>query len=276
MMRKNGVPERIFNEVKSMANFKFIYCKTKDPVKKSCELAELASSYPIEDLNRIGTLHEYYENDKYIEMIKKLTASNLLLFLIDSDHEELPLAEEIFKTPYSLEPLLDYLAQKIDFPNLSEELKKQISYPKVNKFIPENFDIVNKVSESNKLVELIFKDEKTGDCFHKIDNTFSMPYMHVNFYFFLEINGIKNPINYIYQKIWIGTFGEFFNPYLYQAEMGELKLQTYCDFRGLELNFNSDKIPFFIQKVVKKMIQFNSDQDIALLKKLYNKRLNKT
>lgn len=78
-------------------------------------------------------------------MIAHLTATNANIFLLSSHFKDLPLVEETYQTPYSIEGIPERLKKSLDSPILNPGEENQMSFPVPNRFVPENFDLINRL-----------------------------------------------------------------------------------------------------------------------------------
>lgn len=243
---------------------------------KSQDFADLTQFYPISDLNLIGNLYEHYDKEEMKGLARHMTSANAIIFLLSSDFKNLPLIEESYQTSYNIEDIPEDLKKCLDCLSLTSEERSKISFPEANQFIPENFDLVNRLEEPQKL-PICIETEQGDFLYYKLDGQFNLPYMHVNLFLNYKQEGGLLVRHYLNNKIWVNVFKEYFNSYFYQVEMGKIHSYFQGSLRGIEIEIDgfSDKIPFFIQTIAEKINSFKQTKSCARVEEIFQKQIKK-
>lgn len=113
ILRKEGLSENLFEEIKAIQNLKFEFRSKMDGMMKAMEVADALSSYPPEYVNKIPFLMEEYLPERFLELLDFLTPANLIVNLKNHELENMPLKEHYYGTEYSNEGLNFDLVDKI-------------------------------------------------------------------------------------------------------------------------------------------------------------------
>ena len=312
LLKIDFIPKWIFDEIKLIKEFNFIYSDKENGEDRAIEICENAAMYSIEYFNHVEYMMDEYNPKDYKEILNKLNSENLLLFYSAQDLKDLPLKEPIYGTKYSIEDLNKNLKFSFDFPSkdyleklhfqdlkdlplkepiygtkfnigdLSKNLKISFDFPSKlhlppkNYFVPKNFNLVQNENISKYPFDIL-NNKKEGLLYFKGDNKFNLPKINIKYKFYLEYLEKKNIINNINISFWIDILLIFLKKFIYLAEQAKIDFEVEKESRGFEIRINgfSDKIKIFINELSKKIKYFMEKISFELLEKYFNKAKKK-
>lgn len=163
LQAEGGIPETIFDEVRMMNEIKFRFQEKKNPVSKCMDLANRTPIVPIEDYLIAPYLMEEYKRERYAEIVQALKIENSLVMMVNNKFEEdLDQTEPIYKSKYKVSSIPQEFVSAWNS-TLGDSVYK-MHLPKVNKFIPKNFDLHPIQKLDRESVQKGFQNGKKHAC----------------------------------------------------------------------------------------------------------------
>lgn len=260
MLRKEKIPEWLFQECKLMKNIKFDFQEKSDVLSKTLHVAQSISDFPVEYANILNYLLEEYTPDFYQSLLEQMKIEKSFVLLLNHDLADLPEREPIYKTEYSAEPIPAYLIKRFYHSEYSTDIAQKIQYPPRNNFIPKNFDLKLLPENPDKYpVNVWNSDPAEGELFFKQDDSFAVPKVILNFMFYFKEQNLGNdPSVQLSFHLWVDILKDFLREYLYLAEMANIKLALSPAVKGLHIKISgyNDSIEFFVSDLAKKINEF--------------------
>lgn len=75
------------------------------------------------------------------------------------------------------------MCKRLDNPNCEDKITERMQLPSKNEFIPENFDLINKIEIPNEYpIDIIPPEfQEMGKIYFKLDSYFNLPYLNVTY-----------------------------------------------------------------------------------------------
>ena len=279
-LKKEGIPKRIFEEIKKTKKFNFDFQIKSHGLIKSKKIARNVSKYPINLCNQIFYLMENYTPELYKELLSEIKSDNLQIILNSHDFKDLKEIEDIYKTPYEYIELDDEIKKFIDDPDLENKFYNDLFLPPVNYLIPENFEILEKKQKNDLPVNLFEKlENENNKLFFKLDDNFKLPYFKITYYIFTEEeNKGYSPKIFLFREMWKKILMMNLKKFNYLANTAKMYFSIHNLFKGIRFNFQgfSDKIDLFILTIAEKIDNFMTNVTKNYLKVQFKKiRLKK-
>ena len=258
MLRKNGIPQWVFEELQTIYNFQFNYGSKGNSLSTAIVLAENMGTFPIENAKNVNYLLEEYTPDLYSQILDKLVPSNMIILLCDNSFKNLPEHEPIYGTEYSLENIPENINMLLTVPKLNKPDIKSLHLPPKNYFIPTDFTLKNKIETPTKLPIKIYSG-KDGDLFYKLDDKFNLPKLSVEYLLYTHIPGMqKDPIIYLCFDIWKKMLYNYLREYIYLAEMAKFNVNIISVYKGLKIEVKgfNDRMEIFLEELANRITNF--------------------
>eukprot|EP01091_Cochliopodium_minus_P010546 TRINITY_DN2818_c1_g1_i2.p1 TRINITY_DN2818_c1_g1~~TRINITY_DN2818_c1_g1_i2.p1 ORF type:complete len:950 (+),score=301.19 TRINITY_DN2818_c1_g1_i2:340-3189(+) len=185
MLKHEGVPQRIFDEIQTINNCKFRYKEKENSANYVQDISIRMQVCPIEDV-LVNPYNYKVFDPKLIHHIltNYLTHESVIIYVTSKDNVgQTDLVEEWYDIHYKREKIPRDLLNLIENPPVKWDLlDPPLHLPSENPFLPKNFEI-KKVSSKVEIPKLI-REEKFCKVWHKQDFTFNQPKANISINFF--------------------------------------------------------------------------------------------
>ena len=271
-LRKEGIPKRIFEEIKKTKKLNFDFQIKSRGLHKCKNIARNVGNYPISLCNKVFFLMENYTPELYMKLLDKIKSDNLQIILNSHDFEDLKNVESIYKTPYEYIKLNIKIKKYIDEPDIKNKFYKDVYLPPVNYLIPEKFKILEGKKKMDYPVDLL---KNFGNkLFYKLDQNFKLPHVSISYYIFTEKESFEtSPKIFLFREMWKKILMMNLKKFNYLANTAKMYFSVYNIYKGLKFNFQgfSDKIDLFILTIGKKIENFMNNVTKKYLKVQFKK-----
>lgn len=187
-----------------------------------------------------------------------LTPKNVRMTLTSRDLPELNSTEKWYGTEYLYEDLPETLVDRISAVLTNQNLH----LPKLNKFIPENFDVKGEKAKKPLLHPFLISDSAQFETWFKQDDQFRIPKGYIN----LTVHA--PPLNKDISSAVMATFlsemmDDEFNDIKYYASLVGLSfsLHQFKDSYSLKVGGYNHKLPEYLLQVLAQFTSFSPKRD---------------
>ncbi|KAF4047399.1 Peptidase M16 inactive domain [Phytophthora infestans] len=252
MLRVNGCPEWVFDELAALADISFRFQEEDSAVEKCEELGEIMQSMfrvAPDDILRYDLLKGVFKKELTEEVLSHLTAESVCVSIVSQRFEESAefqtqvIEEEWFGVRYSRENIADAVIQRWKRAGTNPKLH----LPRPNQFIPRDFSLVDSIDAE----DLVCGATKFGKLWYKPDRVFATPRAHVALLLHLP-TVVANVDNWVLTQLYVKLVRDALNEYAYHANVAELMYSLQVKDSGLELIFGgfNDKLHILVEVVV--------------------------
>lgn len=274
ILKKNGIPPYIYDEVKKVQTMKYQYQQKEDPFFTAIHDISLIVHEDISTFPEQSNIIQKYDPQDIKEFIAQLTPKNTEFYLMA------PSALTGVK-PDSVEKWLsvEYAVREIS----PEKMKKwssisegppSIDLPSFNPFIPKTLSLVNEIKEDIKKLPLvpsttnIIKNEG-ANIYYAMDKRFKIP----KIYWYYEIKTPEIAAGEADKLVMAFLFtkgvDESLNKFSYPAKMAGLDYKVDVTDEGLSIEVSgySENAPLLFEEIVKTIKQYKPNRlDFQLYK----------
>lgn len=147
-----------------------------------------------------------------------------------------------------------------------KQLKKDISLPKANPFIPGNFRIIEQkqAAAKNDIPKLIYQRDRASGWFLN-DNIYSIPKGFVSSRFLLPI-AAQSPEHSVMLSVYVKMIKDVLNKLSYSASLAGLSYSLNTSTKGIDLDFYgyNASLPELSNRVLKVIQAFNQNKKYRL------------
>lgn len=254
--------EWIWKEVSNISKVNFKFQQKSDSASTVSKLSSslhkvLQGSVPPEYLLSKSINREF--NPTEIKQIGKfLNPDNFRIALISQTNDGLDKKEKWYGTEYSYELIPSTLLDQIKKVKLNPEL----AYPIPNDFIPENFEVYGKKSETPLLHPYLLEDTNRVQIWYKQDDRFEVPKGSIDLIFHLpDTNaGLESST---YSNLYVEMIEDDLNQITYYASLVGLRVHIASARDGFHVKISgyNDKLPKLLEQVLLKFKTFKPRQD---------------
>ena len=258
MLKREGIPKWVFEELKLISEFQFNYKSKIDSLSSSLSLTESMSVFPVEYASKVNDLIEEYRPEIYRDILKSLVSGNMILLVSSGSFTDLSENEPIYGTNYSFDYMPENLIKAYTNPKLRVEDAMQLHLPPKNYFIPQKFELKNKAETSAKLPVKIYSDID-GDLFYKFDDTFNLPKVNVEYLLYTHIPSMqKDPQLHLCFDIWNKILYNHLREYIYLAQTARFDFYIIPVYKGLKIEVKgyNDRMEMFLEERAKRTSSF--------------------
>ncbi|KAG7379938.1 Nrd1 complex RNA-binding subunit [Phytophthora pseudosyringae] len=252
MLRVNGCPEWVFDELAALADISFRFQEEDSAVERCEELGEIMQlmfKVAPEDILRYDLFQGSFQKELAEEVLSHLAAESVCVSIVSQTFEESPefqaqaLEEEWFGVKYSRENITDATIQRWK----SAGANPRLHLPRPNQFIPRDFSLV----DSTGAKDLVCEKTAFGKLWYKPDRVFATPRAHVALLLHLP-SVVASVDNWAHTQLYVKLVRDALNEYAYHANVAELMYSLHVKESGLELIFGgfNDKLHLLVEVVV--------------------------
>ncbi|KAG3033567.1 hypothetical protein JG687_00005861 [Phytophthora cactorum] len=252
MLRVNGCPEWVFDELAALADISFRFQEEDSAVERCEELGEIMQSMfrvAPEDILCYDLFKGGFKKELAEEVLSHLTPESVCVSIVSQTFEESAefqaqvLEEEWFGVKYTRENISEATIQRWK----SAGTNPKLHLPRPNQFIPQDFSLV----DSTDVEDLVCETTKFGKLWYKPDRMFATPRAHVALLLHLP-SVVANVDNWSHTQLYVKLVWDALNEYAYHANVAELMYSLQVKESGLELIFGgfNDKLHRLVEVVV--------------------------
>ncbi|RLN64163.1 hypothetical protein BBJ29_000370 [Phytophthora kernoviae] len=253
MLRVNGCPAWIFDELAALADISFRFQEEDSAVEKCEELAEIMQSIfrvAPEDILRYDLFRGAFKKELVEKLLGYLTAETVCVSIVSQTFEESSefatqaIEEEWFGVKYLRENITVATVQHWK----SAGSNAKLFLPRPNQFIPRDFSLVDTAG----IADIICEKTEYGKLWYKPDRAFGTPRAHVALMLHLP-SVVASADNWALTQLYVKLVRDALNEYAYHANVAELMYSLQVKESGLELIFGgfNDKLHLLVEVVVK-------------------------
>lgn len=273
--KKEGLPEKTFQELKQISTTKYQYTAredvfdtvTKDAGKLHYEKTE---TYPEQT-----ALIQRFDPSALEELLNTLTPKNALFFLASSPQKTgvLPDKEE------------KWLGVKYAVRDLPENSLKhwetilappEFYLPKTNRLIPTDLSIQNKIVSSQDEDEILMPktslifDNKQGRVYFAPDNFFGVPKIFWQFEIKTPQIRAGDARKTVLAELFVKSLEEIINTHAYEAQVAGLSFEVKVSDNGIYLIIDgyNDKAQLLFDEILKDLVSVNIDESTFAIHKM--------
>ncbi|TDH72234.1 uncharacterized protein CCR75_005604 [Bremia lactucae] len=252
ILRVNGCPEWVFDELAALADISYRFQEESSAVERCEELGAIMQSMfkvPAEDILRYDLFQGSFKKELVEKLLSSLTAETVCLsivsqtFVQSTEFVSKAVTEEWFGVRYSRENILDTTMQYWK----SAGLNSKLHLPRPNQFIPRDFSIV----DAKSVKDLVCETTAFGKLWYKPDRVFATPRAHVAL--MLHLPSVVVSVEcWSHTRLYVKIVRDALNEYAYHANVAELMYSLQVKDTGLELIFGgfNDKLHLLVDVVV--------------------------
>lgn len=261
LVRKNGIPERIFKEEVALADLNFRFKEREEPVTFSTDTSLQMHHYEPRHYLTGQALVKTYEPEKIRQVLDLLTAEDCII-IIGSKVPSVPLdkKEQWYGTEYAVEC--------IDSERMglwtSGNAHSTLDLPLPNPFIPTDFTLLAEHDPSGKhdwKGPNLIQSNELFDLYHKLDRTYRLPHTQVTIMFWSAYAYIS-PYHSVLTSILKFLLEDSLKEFLYPAEKAGFAYNLVKTQSGFELNAQgySHRIGVLLAAIFDKIGSFTSTE----------------
>ncbi|CAF0885381.1 unnamed protein product [Adineta steineri] len=254
MLRKEGPKEWIFDECKNINAVHFQFREKERPERFVSKLAGRMRDYPLtECLSGDYELREFRPDLIVEELNEYLIPSKMRIFLVSKEFTSIATeTEKWFGTQYKQEYLPEELIKKCE----TCELIPELHLPKLNEFIPTDFQLFSKEKQSTRpQLPIKIKENEFCRLFYGEDTFYGLP----KAYLYFELRnplGSADPLYSNMNALYIELVEDSLTEIVYPVQLGGLQYKLYALDYGIQLTvygFNH-KIKQLLETIIDRMV----------------------
>ena len=277
MLRKEGIPKRVYEEESGLAEIAFRFREREDPISLVMRMSSKMPTLPPAEYLSGQYLLTKFDEDKLNEVLNVLTPEKCNIMIAGKFMKcEMNKKERWYGTPYRVEPISSERLKQWE----EGDIHSALHLPPVNQFIPHDFDLIGEaLPEGEKDTEgpLLIEKNEHFELRHKLDRTFRRPRAKI-------ILKLMSPL--VYASPWHSMMTSLFcalledslTEFSYPAERAGFGYELDKTESGLFLIVSgySHRIDVLLNAVVHKMVSFEADETRFEMQKdiLYRKCVN--
>lgn len=270
MLREHGVEEYTFKESQTMAQINFDWKDPDEGMGFVAGRSALMQDYKLQDVETLPYLYRKFDPKVYQAILNTLTPENAMVVLktnsVATDQKD-----KFYGAEYSLAEVAGASFQKLKSPMRVAEL----TYPKVNEFIPNNLKLAE---EKPHLV----RDDDLAKVWFQFDDRFKQPkvYMSLRIETPLIYNSVKNSqLSALYNA----AIKEGLNEIVYPIQLAGLSYSLGASKKGVNLTIGgySERVGDLLRLVTRNLKTIKIDQQKfdnlkeAMVRGLKNRKFGK-
>lgn len=258
LMNLSTVQKYIFDEQKTMAEIDFKYQQKGNARSLTSSLARrLHGPYSRERILDHSIVKKYDPEliQQHVRLLNpKNFRVNLVAKQLEVDSFE---TEHYYGTQYQVKHFDKEFLSELE--NIS--LNPELSLPKVNEFIPDNFNVDKKLEENSQKYPYLIRDSDQLRVWYKKDDTFWIPKADFRIYFHSPIS-YASPENSISTSLFFAIFEDSLSAFAYDAEVAGLGYSVDSSRHGFTIRvqgYNS-KIGLLLDHILERLAVFEIEE----------------
>ena len=263
----------LWDELRKMATINFQFRQKMDSSSTVLRLSSQLYKYvpegyiPPQHLLDSGIL-AHFDKNQIQKYGKYLIKNNFRILLASPSLEDVDQKEKWYGTSYSYQDIPNSLLQSLG----SIKLNDNFHLPHPNEFIPSQFSILGKKSESPLTHPYLIKDNEKVQVWFKQDDRFEVPKGSIEVFLHLP-NTIRDCKTSLYSTLYNELLNDDLNELVYYAALGSLSfsIDRMRDGFLLKVSGYSDKAQLCLEKILTRMknVTFKKDRFDIVKYKLY-------
>eukprot|EP01018_Ginkgo_biloba_P032600 Gb_24525 [translate_table: standard] len=272
ILRKNGITEWIFDEVRSICNTKFNFRDKIPPFNYVTNIASNSQLYPPQDWLVASSLPSKFNPTTIQMVLDQLTPNNSRIFWASKQFEGLTTeTEPWYGTAFSVEKIGDDLIKQW----ATSKPDERLLLPSANVFIPT--DLMLKQMEDKVKHPVLLRKSKLSRLWYKPDTMFSTPKGFIKLDFNCPESNYS-PEAEILTDIFTKLLVDYLNEYAYYAEVAGLNYSIDHTGTGFQVTVTgyNHKMTILVEKIIEKIVHFevNKDRFAVIKEKVWKHYLN--
>lgn len=225
MLKKEGIPEYIFDEVQKINILRYQYQLREDPFEYVMEMGGELNYEPIETFPEHSMILQKFDPQAIKEALTYLTPQQAVITVVapfDLTGVSANRVEQWMGIPYTIQNIPKEILEELSHPKHNAEL----SIPLPNPFIPQKLNLVASDTTLDTLEKIprpeTIMDNPEAKIYYAKDNEFQVP--HTIWYFEIKTPAIKEelPQTVVLADLYVKCLEEAFKGYSYDAKMADL------------------------------------------------------
>ncbi|CAO1629238.1 unnamed protein product [Parajaminaea phylloscopi] len=269
LLKQSSIPEWTYNEVSSLCDLAFRF---KEKIPPSSYVSGLSTQmqmpFPREWVLSGPYLTREFDQDLIRKTLDCLSPASCRISIAAQERPDgtkvWDQKEKWYGTEYSLSPL----PSKIAAPASATAAQfDDLSLPRPNTFIPQNFDVVNgsQREQNRSLIRptkrpVLLRHTPLCRLWHKADDQFFLP--KANVFTLLRSPLIDaTPANAVKSRVFVELVKDALTEYSYDAELAGLgyNIEAQADAFGISVDGYSDKLSVLLDHILKAVKNFQVD-----------------
>jgi len=274
-LKKEGVHEDFFEEIKRTSEITFYLDEQYDPIEL-CE--DISSSITITNLDEemsVKTKITEYRPDLIKEILDFLTLKNLNIYLISSKLKN----HENEKNNFNIENVYktEYIKEKKDFSSFIFDIKSKkeidLSYPELNPFLPSNLNMIDLSLGNINLNDYIIPKKVYDNeriIWYKPNIKYNMPKVYISSKVYMSNLNLDYTTALTYFDIFFKIINKELSEFLYLGELSDNSLNFSFTISSILIGIEgySDSIEKYIDEY---FIHLSKLRDIQKIEGINNK-----
>ncbi|ODV77337.1 uncharacterized protein CANTADRAFT_7816 [Suhomyces tanzawaensis NRRL Y-17324] len=205
-----------------------------------------------------STIHHEFNADLIKQFGQYLNPANFRIMYTSKLLEGLDKKEEWYGTEYSYEDFPTTLVNNLK----NVQLNPELHYPSPNNFIPENFNVLRKKSETPLKHPYLLEDNNKLQLWFKQDDRFEVPKGNIELLFHLPPS--KEDIrSSAYSRLLSELVTDHLNEITYYASIVGLnvRISFLRDGFNIRVSGYNDKLTVLLEQVLSKFVHFKPDKE---------------
>ncbi|CAB3380047.1 Hypothetical predicted protein [Cloeon dipterum] len=252
MMHHEGPQERIYKELKSIAETKFRFAPEPSPGDNVESLSEHMHKYPSEHYITGSELLYEYDPEGIRECLSYLQHNNVNVMILTNGHKQTyDLKEPWFNTPYAVQDISP--EQLSSWENAT--VLDAFTLPEPNPYLTSNFTIFEPEDDASEYPIKVVK-HSAGELWFKQDKKFNLPRAYIIFHLISPLIFLS-PENACMLDMLIGGWKQQLTTKVYPAEVAELSYSITPTESGTGQGISimvwgyNEKLPLFMETILK-------------------------
>jgi insulysin len=285
IIRETGIRLRYFNEMKtvSMKEFFFRSNEKTEIFEYAKELAENMLLFPKKYYVIGPYIYEKFNREKIKRLFDFLTPEEMQIFIVSQEefrqNTSKKKVEKYFEIEYTSESVEDflidaeYIAGVIDNIDILKDLEvlSNLSVPKENELIPENFELKPRDTGETMLYPVIIENNEFIRVWYKQDTIYQQP---ISFHFIEFSSPIltENPLSNITGRIFVELIRDLLKGLIYKSNLAGVYVAIEFVSNTIEIHVSgfSDKQHYIIDLILYKISRLKKFKDEWTLERVKN------
>ncbi|ABN65739.2 predicted protein, partial [Scheffersomyces stipitis CBS 6054] len=268
----------IYDEISMMSAINFKFRQKADAANTVSSMSNTLYKFAVDgyippEYILSSSVYREFNKQEIIDFGKFLNPNNFKISLVSQSLDGLNKSEKWYGTEYAYEDIPVDLLQNVE----SAQLNPHFHYPKPNDFIPKDFEVLRKKSETPLQHPYLIEESNKLQVWYKQDDLFEVPKGNIDIVFHLPNSNLDKKTS-TYSSLLAELITDELNQVTYYASLVGLKVSISCWRDGFNVRVSgySDKLPVLLDQVLSKFFNFkpNKERFEAIRFKLYQQFKN--
>ncbi|KAI5961327.1 STE23 [Candida theae] len=263
LIKEQGPQKWIWEEIKSMSEVNFKFKQKSDAANTASKLS--SSLYKFDEYipaDRLlsSSVVTRYDPEAIGTFASYLNCGNFRVTLVSPDFEDLSRKEKWYGTEYEVQDIPKDLLDSLKAPPTTHNPK--LHFPAPNPFIPTNFDILGKKSESPQIFPYLVSHDNKMNLWYKQDDQFQVPKGTIEIVFHLPAANVDIE-SATKSVVFAEMLDDHLNQVTYFASLVGLRVGINCwrDGFAIYVSGYNHKLPVLLNKVLDEFFNFTPSAD---------------